>query len=153
MLIFTHKTEMAADAASAELALTHEQRRRTRARLNLKDGTEIGLALPRGTVLQPGDCIATSTGEEARILAAHEHVLHVQVNGPLHLARLAYHLGNRHATLQFTESSLLIPFDPVLQDLCVRLGAEVFEEWRPFDPELLSQIHHGESGRMPASAH
>src|SRR5262245_63341018 len=62
-------TEPAARVASAELegrrretlCLTWEERRWTRRRVVTSSGREVGLALPTGSVLQPGDIVAVET--------------------------------------------------------------------------------------------
>jgi urease accessory protein len=53
----------------------------------------------------------------------------------MHLARLAWHLGNRHVPAQLLTNGLRIRRDHVLADLATQLGAEVIEIEAPFDPE------------------
>ena len=51
------------------------------------------------------------------------------------LTRIAYHLGNRHVTLQVAPDFLRYPRDPVIDDLVRRLGATPEASLAPFEPE------------------
>ena len=124
-----------------ELVLDHAARRRVRAKLTLRDGTEVAWALPRGTVLHAGDQLETAQGEKAVVRAAEELLCVAFTTDPRQLARIAYHLGNRHAPVQLATGFVCFPHDPVLQSLCERLGATVATQWRPFEPELVGHDH------------
>lgn len=143
MLIFTKYLDVCNDdPEQLELVLDHDQRRRVRARVTASDGTEVGLALPRGTVLHDGHHLASAEGHRAIIRAAREHVCAVELADLFQLAKLAYHLGNRHATVQFGSGCLYLLHDASLARLCESLGGRVTEQWRPFDPEALSNSAH-----------
>jgi len=145
MLIFTkHLDVRDCDARHLELVLDHAQRRRMRARVTASDGTTVGLALPRGTVLQDGNQLATEQGHRAIIRAASEHVCAVVAEGHFKLAKIAYHLGNRHTSVQFDSDRLYFLYDSALARLCEALGGLVADQWRSFDPEALSSSaqHH-----------
>ena len=112
------------EAATASLTLPFDLRQRSRLRATLDDGREVGLFLPRGTVLRGGD----------RLLAADETVS--TVRAPVQrLLHAAYHLGNRHVPLQIGEGWLRYGHDHVLDDMVRGLGMEVDCEQAPFEPE------------------
>ena len=52
-----------------------------------------------------------------------------------HLARLAWHLGNRHVPAAIDADRILIRPDHVLAEMLIGLGAEVAAIEAPFDPE------------------
>lgn len=62
-----------------------------------------------------------------------------RVSTGLPLARLAYHLGNRHVQLALGEDEkgawVRFPPDHVLEELAVLLGAELEHHEDTFDPE------------------
>src|SRR5690606_30176085 len=82
--------------SDARLVLPFELRQRSRLLARLEDGEEIGLTLPRGTVLRGGDRLQASDGRIVEVVAAAEQVSVVQTVDARQLMRAAYHLCNRH---------------------------------------------------------
>ncbi len=119
----------------ATLALSAEERRRSRRRLTLPDGQTVVLNLPRGTVLREGDCLAAASGERVRVTARPEPVLTVTAATPQELLRAAYHLGNRHVALEVGADYLRLEPDTVLQAMLEQQGLQVAAEVAPFRPE------------------
>lgn len=122
-------------AAQATLTLPFDQRRKSRLRATLDDGTEVGLFLPRGSVLRHGDRLRAADGRVIEVHAAPETVSTVTAAEPLLLARAAYHLGNRHVPLQIGNSWLRYRHDHVLDEMVVQLGLSVTVGQAPFEPE------------------
>jgi urease accessory protein len=122
------------ESADAELALTAAQRRRVRQRLYL-GAVELGLALPAGTQMHPGDQLIDSDGRRYRVCAAAEPVLRITAASALQLTRAAYHLGNRHVAVEVGDGYLAIEPDPVLAEMLTRLGVVVTALQAPFAPE------------------
>ncbi|MDX1347686.1 MAG: urease accessory protein UreE [Thiomicrorhabdus chilensis] len=118
-----------------ELVLTFKQREKSRLKVCLPSGEEVGLFLPRGTVLKEGDVIATDSGECLKIIAAAEKVSTVTTDDGHLLLRIAYHLGNRHVPLQVESTWLRYAHDHVLDDMVRLLGGEVVVEEKPLQPE------------------
>jgi urease accessory protein len=122
-------------AVDAELALPFEQRQKTRLRTTATTGEEVGLFLERGTVLRGGDFLQAEDGRVVRVVAAEEDLLDVRCSDPELFARVAYHLGNRHAPAQVGPGWLRIAADEVLAGMLRGLGATVTPLRAPFDPE------------------
>ena len=118
------------------VTLAYEQRQKTRLRACL-DGTdtEIGLILPRGSTVKPGDRFSSADGSIVQIAAATEHVSVVYCDDSARLAKAAYHLGNRHVWVQIEAGRLCYLTDPVLDQMLTSMGYVVVAEYRPFEPE------------------
>lgn len=125
------------------LALVAEDRTRSRHRFMTLEGEEINLQLQRGTVLKEGDILADENNQViAVVIAKPEPVLTVTAAHPLDFLRAAYHLGNRHISLEITESYLRLSPDSVLEDMVLQLGLTVIKETQPFQPESGAYHHH-----------
>jgi len=138
------------------IALAHDQRRRSRLRVELPDGRSAGLFLPRGTVLRDGDLLRSEEGLVARVHAAAELVSVASTSDTHLLARAAYHLGNRHVPLQIELGRVVYPHDHVLDGMCRELGLEVTQELVPFEPEAGGyggEHRHGGGGLGPWGGH
>ena len=121
------------------LTLPFELRMRGRLRAKTDTGYDVGLFLDRGPVLREGACLQAQSGEIIRIRAADEPVVTARIEPGLPLARLCYHLGNRHVALQIGSDEqagwVRFPPDHVLEELAERLGATLEHHRAPFDPE------------------
>jgi urease accessory protein len=141
-LTLTHR--LSADAAvsvSNTLALTAEERTRSRHYFETATGQPLYLNLPRGTVLNHGDLLQATTGELVRITAKPEPVITVTAQTLLDLLRAAYHLGNRHVPLEVTATYLRLAPDPVLVTMLEQLGLNIHPEVAPFAPEVGAYGH------------
>jgi urease accessory protein len=135
---------IAAGQATDTLTLPFEPRTKGRLKAMSDAGRELGLFLDRGPVLRDGEGLRAESGEIVRIRAAAEPVVTARVASGLPLARLAYHLGNRHVQLALGEDDhaspdqagyVRFPPDHVLEELAERLGATLERHQAPFDPE------------------
>jgi urease accessory protein len=132
MVIVREKLDSSAAQAADRLSLAFERRQRSRQRALLDSGEEIGMVMPRGEVLRGGDRVLASDGRVFEVVSAPERLLHIEAAS---LARIAYHLGNRHVPVQVGEGFLRIAQDHVLEDMLRRLGASVAHIEAPFEPE------------------
>jgi urease accessory protein len=124
------------DGSNVEpLALSFEQRKRSRFRMPLADGRELAWALTAGQVLRPGDFLSAACGAWFEVRASVEKLLRIGACSPQTLARAAYHLGNRHVTVEVGADYLAIEPDPVLRDMLIQLGVQVEEVDAVFLPE------------------
>ena len=124
--------------AQARVELPFELRQRSRLRAVLDTGEYAALILPRGEILRGGDLLAAVDGRVVEVVALPERLLHIEGDN---LARIAYHLGNRHVPVQVGEGFLRITEDHVLEALARRLGARVTLILAPFEPEAGAYSH------------
>ena len=134
MLLITARCE-SHPTWDGELVLPFELRQKTRLRTTLASGEEVGLFLERGELLRGGDCLRGEDGRVIRVVASEEQVLDIWCDGAKALARVAYHLGNRHVPLQVGDGWLRIAADHVLRQMVEGLGARVVAREAPFEPE------------------
>jgi urease accessory protein len=90
-------------------------------------------------VLRGGDLVTTTDGRVVEIVGAPEKLLHIESES---LAKVAYHLGNRHVAVQVGEGFLRIAEDHVLEEMLRGLGARVSHVEAPFEPEAGAYGHH-----------
>lgn len=134
-------TAMTAAEIHDTLTLPYELRIRGRLRATTdRLQQDVGLFLDRGPVLRAGECLQARSGEIIRIRAADEPVVTATLASGTPLARLCYHLGNRHVSLEIganseTDGWIRFPPDHVLEELAERLGATLTHHQAPFDPE------------------
>ena len=130
----------------AELVLPFELRQKSRLRTQTTTGEEAGLFLPRGAVLRDGDFLQAEDGRVIKVTAKPEKVLQIGCADPVHLARIAYHLGNRHVALQIGSGWLRIANDYVLRQMVEGLGAVGVLTEAPFEPESGAYGGHHHQG-------
>jgi urease accessory protein len=121
------------------ITLDHEARHRRRGRLVTDGGLEFLLDLPQAAHLHDGDRLLLDDGRRIRVRAAAEPVLDITAPD---LARIAWHLGNRHCPTQILESALRIREDHVLAEMLHGLGATVTPRGAAFEPEAGAYHRH-----------
>jgi len=133
----------------ARLRLPFDLRQKSRLRAKLESGEEVAIALPRGQVLRGGDLLLAQSGEVIEVVAETERVMDAACASPEALARIAYHLGNRHVAVQLANGAIRFAADAVLRKMVEGLGAQVTEIDAPFEPEAGAYAphhRHDESG-------
>jgi urease accessory protein len=128
-----------------EVHLIYAEREKSRYRTTTSGGSDIGWFLPRGSVLCDGDALvcAGSEGEQIILIrAATETLTEASSDDPHLLLRAAYHLGNRHVSLQILPNSLRFPRDHVLEEMLEGLGLEVRSVDDAFHPEAGAYAVH-----------
>ena len=128
-----------------EVHLIYAEREKSRYRTTTAGGSDIGWFLPRGSVLCDGDALvcAGSEGEQIILIrAATETLTEASSDDPHLLLRAAYHLGNRHVSLQILPNSLRFPRDHVLEEMLEGLGLEVRSVDDAFHPEAGAYAVH-----------
>jgi len=102
-------------------------------------GRELGIFLPRGTLVRGGDVLVAEDGSMVRVIAALQPLLvitHCKNHGtPFDLTRAAYHLGNRHVPIELQPDHLKIEPDHVLADMLRAMHLIVTEQNLAFEPE------------------
>jgi urease accessory protein len=122
-------------AAIDRVVLDASERHRRRLVLTAERGTTLLLDLPHATTLRHGDGLVLDDGAVVGVIGKPEPLHEITAANALELARLAWHLGNRHAEVQVVGERLRIRRDHVLAQMLEGLGAEVTAIEAPFDPE------------------
>ena len=115
--------------------LNPEQRRLQTAHLTGVNGTLIGLMLPEPVTVRMGDAFELDGGDLVEIVVEPEPLSEIRGSDVTHLARLAWHLGDRHVPIQVLERRLRLKRDPAIEALLQSLGAKVVAIEAPFEPE------------------
>ena len=85
-------------------------------------------------------------GTIVAVVAKPEPLVEVAPKDAAALARLAWHLGNRHTELQVVGDRLRMRRDRVLEDMLAGLGAQLTPIEAPFEPER-GAYEHGHDDR------
>jgi urease accessory protein len=118
-------------AAADKVVLCYDERFLRRKRLVTATGAGFLVDLAATTNVNEGDAFGLEDGRVIEILAAREPVLVIRGD----LARLAWHIGNRHTPCQIRPDRLVIRADHVLEAMLAGLGAQVTKAMEPFTPE------------------
>jgi urease accessory protein len=124
--------------------LTQDQRHLRRKVITLVHGDRVLVDFAEPLVLEDRDVLVLDDGRHAGIVAADEELLEVRGRDPVHLAGLAWHIGNRHLAAAIEAGRILILRDHVISAMLEGLGAAVRDVVEPFNP--LGGAYSGESG-------
>ena len=122
------------------ITLDWDTRQKSRFDATDSTGRQLGVFLPRGTVVRGGEWLA-GPGLTVQVLAAEEDLIDVRSNTPLKLLRAAYHLGNRHIPVQVSSDFLRLGWDSVLADMLIGLGLNIERLSASFEPEAGAYAH------------
>jgi urease accessory protein len=130
-------------AAVDRVVLDADGRFRRRMLLTGESGTVFLLDLARPTPLREGDGLVLEDGSIVRVDGKPEKLVEISAVSAQELARLAWHLGNRHTDMQIVNGRLRIRRDHVLEAMLRGLGATVTEIEATFNPEPGAYGQHG----------
>ena len=122
---------------------------RQKSRFDAVDSSQrqLGIFLPRGTVVRGGDVLVAEDGSLVRVEAAPQTVLRITActehGSPFDLTRAAYHLGNRHVPIELKPDHLKIEPDHVLADMLRAMHMTVVQVTESFEPESGAYGDHG----------
>jgi urease accessory protein len=143
-------------AAADTVVLDFDDRHRRRMAMTGTRGLEFLLDLENAVALRGGDALLLEDGRLIEVVAAAEPLLEIRGADPLHLVRVAWHLGNRHLPTQIMPKGLRIRRDHVIEAMVKGLGARIIEIEAPFDPEggaYASSHAHAPEADAHAHAH
>ncbi len=129
--------------------LDWDVRQKSRFEATDSQGRQLGVFLPRGTVVRGGDVLVAEDGSMIRVMAAAQPVQVVtpcaEHGSPFDLVRAAYHLGNRHVQIELQPDHLKIEPDHVLADMLRAMHLTVKDAQAAFEPEggAYSAAGHG----------
>lgn len=152
------------------VVLSQDERHLRRRVLTLQHGDKVFVDLAEPTVLGDRDMLVLDDGRHVEIVAAEEELCEIRARDAVHLAELAWHIGNRHLPAQIESDRILILRDHVIRAMLEGLGASVLDVSEHFAPlrgaysgESHGHAHghhhdhaHGEPdrfGRMPGDPH
>jgi urease accessory protein len=121
-------------SAKGSVTLSFDDRHRRRMVLATDAAEEFLLDLPQAIALDDGDGLQIDDGRWIVVRAAPEALIEVTGDQAL-LARLAWHLGNRHLPARIEAHCILIRRDHVIADMLSKLGATLRFIEAPFTPE------------------
>lgn len=131
------------------IELDWDVRQKSRFAATDSSGRELGVFLPRGTLVRGGDVLVAEDGSLIRVVAAPQPVLRITAcaehGSAFDLTRAAYHLGNRHVPIELRPDHLKIEPDHVLADMLRAMHLIVTEQQDAFEPEggAYAQGHGG----------
>jgi urease accessory protein UreE len=111
------------------LVLTADERRWGRRRVTTTGGRRLALALPTGSVLQPGAILHVGPDWFVAVECAAEPCLTVTPASREEALRIAFEVGNRHFNLALDGERILVPDDPGMDILLTRMNVR-FERVR-----------------------
>ena len=124
---------------AATVELDWDVRQKSRFDATDSEGRQLGVFLPRGTLVRGGDVLVTEDGSLVKVIAAKQPVLVITPcadhGSPFDLVRAAYHLGNRHVPIELKPDHLKIEPDHVLAEMLRAMHLIVKAEDAAFEPE------------------
>ena len=133
-----------ASAARDTIVLDAQDRHRRRVVFVGAEGATYLLDLPRPAQLRDGDALVIEGGAVVRVTGKPEPLVEISAANAQELARLAWHIGNRHIEVQIAGDALRIRRDHVLEEMLRGLGATLSYIDAVFDPEHGAYAHHGD---------
>jgi len=139
--------------AADTVVLDFEERHRRRTTMTGIRGLEFLLDLPEAVVLRHGDALVLEDGRLVEVVAAPEPLAEIRIGEPRDLARMAWHLGNRHLPVQILPNRIRIRRDPVIEEMARKLGGKIALIEGPFEPEGGAYAPEPEPTPEPAHVH
>ncbi len=136
------------DASAIDcVTLDAHERHRRRIVLTGERGTTFLLDLPQAAALRDGDGLILDDGAIVRVTGRPEPLVEIAAANAHELARLAWHIGNRHVDVEIVGDRLRMRRDHVIEDMLRGLGARLSPIEVAFDPEHGAYDHgHGHGG-------
>ncbi len=125
----------------AEISLEAHERHLRRKVIALGNGDSVLVDFEKAIRLDDGDCLVLDDGRLVQIAAMLENLLEVRARDSHHLARLAWHIGNRHLEAQIENTRILIRPDHVIAKMLESQGATLRKVREKFSPEHGAYAH------------
>jgi len=142
---------------AATVELDWDVRQKSRFDATDSTGRQLGVFLPRGTLVRGGDVLVAEDGSLIQVLAAPQAVLVITAcsehGSAFDLTRAAYHLGNRHVPIELQPDHLKIEPDHVLADMLCAMHLTVRDATEAFEPEGGAYTSTGHSHGAGEHAH
>jgi urease accessory protein len=108
-------------------------------------GTCVEFDFPEPVVLRTDDVLVLDDGRLVEVVAEPEPLIEVRMADASAMARLAWHLGDRHVPVQVLERRLRVKREPATEALLESLAVKITTIEAPFEPESgsgLGDDHH-----------
>ena len=120
--------------------LAQDERHLRRKVITLAHGDRVLVDFAEPLVLEDRDVLVLEDGRHVEIIAADEELLEVRGRDAVHLAGLAWHIGNRHLAAAIEAERILILRDHVIKAMLEGLGAAVTRRRRAVQPACAAPI-------------
>lgn len=98
-------------------------------------GGQFEIALADPARLRTDDALLLDDGSLIEVVAAPEPLIEARASDLAHLARLAWHLGDRHVPAQLFANRIRVRREPAIENLLKSLSARLASIEAPFEPE------------------
>jgi urease accessory protein len=126
--------------------LDYAQRNAQKLTVTGAKGGVIEIDLHQPVLLRTDDLLVLDDGSLVEVVAAPEPLIEARLADVAGLARLAWHLGDRHVPVQMLPNRMRARRDSAIESLFKSLGAKLVMIEAPFEPE------GGAYGQQPAAA-
>tara|TARA_R110000744_G_scaffold71508_2_gene144093 strand:- start:1362 stop:1844 length:483 start_codon:yes stop_codon:yes gene_type:complete len=117
------------------ITLDQDTRKKARIKGKTDKGADIGIFMERGHPLLVGEILITQCGKLIEVKGEAEPVSTATATNWLSFAKVCYHLGNRHTSMQIGELWCRFKPDHVLEELAENYGLIVDKTPAVFEPE------------------
>ena len=125
------------------ITLGWEDRLHVRGRRRSDGGIAFGLSLPRGTVLRGGDCLVVDPAKTVVVVVEQpEPVFLIEPRTPQEWGLFGYLIGNRHQPLMITDTGIVCPDAPGVEQLLEQQRIPFARMTLPFTPATSVANHH-----------
>jgi len=121
--------------AADSVLVNFAQRQSPQGVLKSLKGVEIELDFPSSVRLATDDALVLDDGTLIEVVAEPEPLIEARAADLPSLARLAWHLGDRHVPVQVLPNRIRLRQDAAMEALLKNLGAKLAHIEAPFDPE------------------
>ena len=98
-------------------------------------GGAIKIDMDEPVRLRTDDLLVLDDGSLVEVVSAPELLIEARGNDVAALARLAWHLGDRHVPVQVLANRIRVQHDPAIETFLKSLGAKLTMIEAPFEPE------------------
>jgi len=136
--------------------LDYAQRSAQAAAVTGLKGGHFEIALAQAARLRTDDALLLEDGSLVEVVAAPEPLIEARANDVAALARLAWHLGDRHISVQMLPNRIRARREPGIENLLISLGAKLTPIEAPFEPEggaYESHAHEHDHGHAHGRQH
>lgn len=123
--------------------LDHYDMAKPHQKLRSQDGTVIGLSLDHGEHLF---CGAVIYADDEKLIVADlipEDVLDIRPSGNIQWAKTAFNIGNMHQSAYLYDDRILVPYDPIMENLIRSIGVTYTRCSCRLDGERANQMTGG----------